>query len=547
MESSKKVNLPMDFGIEYLDSPAHENLRFLCQGYEELLANSAIMSFNSPVIKKMTIDIGRTTVDVQDFPKDVVRHFLEACYSGSFREISKSMFRDFNKIAHTFEVNWICEGCFIYFQSLLDTIDAGDYTSQLYLFNEAIYNWENLRNKKYIKAVIEKFKSLTKCAENFVTKFLKDISACSAKNLSVLLKMADESTLLRVLILGLRNEKSPLHPNIRMILEKLDFSDFFMRSESNIRLYRRLTKRLQEIENPSTEDYKLILKMFCPSKDQTRVLANLHHDRLGQLQLKYNRIALDELTTFLIASPLVKNFYIFFDAIEIWLSEKPKELSKTPIIDFDGYVKSLEKIVTKKRWQLLAQEYITSKDLPHMRGLIGKILSSHNLTTNENYIRVRSNLDYTPDELFGRNQNMQFKYERKCDKSLCIDKGDCGFILSSLIPRGPSFDDIFSIFLLNNPKLYPDDIHFHEHSVKAENLHFALDITNSDGKTMLNVPVTWHGEPCRDDTGKYWHWGPHNFYKEGEGLRNEFDKQFRNYNWHGRTSKIRPVVFIINN
>ena len=119
MVSVTKVNLPMDFGIEYLDSPAHENLRFLCQGDEELLANSAIMSFNSPVVKKMTIDIGRTTVDVQDFPKGVVRHFLEACYSGSFREISKSLFRDFNKIAHTFEVNWICEWCFIYILSIV--------------------------------------------------------------------------------------------------------------------------------------------------------------------------------------------------------------------------------------------------------------------------------------------------------------------------------------------------------------------------------------------------------------------------------------------
>ena len=109
------------------------------------------MSFNSPVIKKMTIDIGRTTVNVQDFPKDIVRHFLEASYSGSLRGISKSLFRDFNKIAHAFEVNWICEECFIYFQSLLDTIEAEDYTSQLYLFTEAIYILENLKKQEIHK------------------------------------------------------------------------------------------------------------------------------------------------------------------------------------------------------------------------------------------------------------------------------------------------------------------------------------------------------------------------------------------------------------
>ena len=325
MESSKKVNLPMDFGIEYLDSPAHENLRFLCQGYEELLANSAIMSFNSPVIKKMTIDIGRTTVDVQDFPKDVVRHFLEACYSGSFREISKSMFRDFNKIAHTFEVNWISDGCFIYFQSLLDTIEADDYASQLYLFTEAIYILENLRNKKYIRAVIENFKSLTNCAENFVTEFLKDISACSPKNLSVLLKMADEPTLIKVLINSLENDKSSLHQNSRRILETLDFSE---RLVSNEPQYRRLLELLQEIENPSTEDYKQILKMFCPTKGESNVksqvenLPNLHFHTFWELAEQQN---LDELTNFLINSSLVKNFYIFFDALYFWLLQKRKK------------------------------------------------------------------------------------------------------------------------------------------------------------------------------------------------------------------------------
>ena len=223
-----------------------------------------------------------------------------------------------------------------------------------------------------------------------------------------------------------------------------------------------------------------------------------------------------------------------------------KKLSNTPIINSDGYVNSLENIVTKKGWQLLAQEYITSKDLPHMRGLTGKILSSHNLTTNENYIRVTSNLDYTPDELFGKNHDMKFKYERKCDNinGVCIDKGDCGFILRGFFLPGTSLDDFFSILLLNNPKLYPDDIHLHEHSVQAENLHFALDITNSDGKTMLNVPVTWQYVPSRENTGKYWRWGHHCFYKIGEGHRHLY-AYFSHNTLYGSSCKIRPVVFII--
>ena len=53
----------MNFGIEYLNSPSHDNLKFLLEGDEAQLANSVIMSFNSPVIKTMTFEDGRITVE----------------------------------------------------------------------------------------------------------------------------------------------------------------------------------------------------------------------------------------------------------------------------------------------------------------------------------------------------------------------------------------------------------------------------------------------------------------------------------------------------
>ena len=72
MVSISKVTVPMDFGIEYLNSPSHGNFKFLFHEGKELLANSAIMSFNSPVIKKMTVEDGRTTVDVHDLSKEAI-------------------------------------------------------------------------------------------------------------------------------------------------------------------------------------------------------------------------------------------------------------------------------------------------------------------------------------------------------------------------------------------------------------------------------------------------------------------------------------------
>ena len=128
----------MDFGIEYLESPSHGNFKFLLEGDEELSANSAIMSFNSPVIKKITIEDGRTTVDVLDFSKDAILCFLVTRYLGNLKNISKAIFRDVNKIANVFEVTWLADRCFEYFKSLTDVVKEDNIADQVFVFEEAM-------------------------------------------------------------------------------------------------------------------------------------------------------------------------------------------------------------------------------------------------------------------------------------------------------------------------------------------------------------------------------------------------------------------------
>ena len=99
-----KVQVPMDFGVQYLGSPSHSNLKFLLESGEELLANSMIISYNSPVIENLTTNLFQSTIEVQDFSKDAVQCFLEASYSGDGKKISRSNFREVNKMGHVFDV-----------------------------------------------------------------------------------------------------------------------------------------------------------------------------------------------------------------------------------------------------------------------------------------------------------------------------------------------------------------------------------------------------------------------------------------------------------
>ena len=261
MASTPKVTAPMDFGIEYLNSPSHGNLKFLFHEGEELLANSAIMSFNSPVIKKMTVEDGRTTVDVHDFSKDAVQCFLEASYSGSLETVSTSIFRDLNKIAHEYEVDWITDKCFEWFESMVQMTEEKNFISQLFLFDEAMFISNKLKKGHYFEAFAEKLRSEAQLTEYFVTNYLSDLSFCAEKNLDAVLELVDthEYILVKVLLNNLKIGNSLFHPNSRRILERLDFSNYPSAHDS---LYSELLEMLEMVENPSKEDFRLIMKIL---------------------------------------------------------------------------------------------------------------------------------------------------------------------------------------------------------------------------------------------------------------------------------------------
>ena len=125
----------------------------------------------------------------------------------------------------------------------------------------------------------------------------------------------------------------------------------------------------------------------------------------------------------------------------------------------------------------------------------------------------------------------------------CSKKGDCGFILRVTAASGKP-DDSFNIQLVINPDLYPDEMHCHEGSLKAENMHLVLDMyfPNNDNPSWTNISSTWKGKPRRDGTNRFWCWGEHRFYKKGEGSKPTDDPFSWAWLW-GTTAKIRPVVY----
>ena len=492
--------VPMDFGIEYLECPAHGNLKFLLQNNEELFANSAIMSFNSPVIKRLTIEDGRSTVDVQDFPRNTMRCFLESTYSGELKIISKLIFRDMNKLAHSFQVTWLVDACFDHFQSLTEAVKVNNFDDQRFVFEEAMFILNRWKKQNYLETVIKKFTSLVSYTEYFATHYLADISSRSAQSLDLIMEMTkdQEHILVKVIINNLETEKQSLNQNSRHVLEKLDFTSC---PKNHASLYRKLFERLENMESPSVEDFKVIVRIMRQSNKVLNEMEsyvsvpNLFHDFL----LLQDIDNLDEVAILLSEPFLLSNSYVFYDSVYAWLCEKYFVNNTLQVSITDSFIKKFDDLKTKRGWKPLSREYVQNTSCKLAESLRDKILQNSNLITSDNYYRAPSNLEYTPDELFGRDHDIIFRLEKDPTKN-CSKERECGFILRVTAASGKQ-DSSFNIELVIDPELYPDDVHYHEESsTLIENCHLSLDITSSADNYYKDMPGTWNSKPCRDGT-----------------------------------------------
>eukprot|EP00116_Pleurobrachia_bachei_P002742 sb/3463004/ len=111
-----------DFERENISVPAHGNASFTLKDGSTIAANSFILAYNSPVLKKLFEEAGEIEHDVSDFEPEAVRIFVDVCYSGKLDIINDKIwdkvdysgfkaFSDFVKMIAVFKVDWAFAEC----------------------------------------------------------------------------------------------------------------------------------------------------------------------------------------------------------------------------------------------------------------------------------------------------------------------------------------------------------------------------------------------------------------------------------------------------
>ena len=537
-----KVEVPMDFGVKYLGSPSHGNLKFRLKEGGDIPANSMIISYNSPVIEYLTTDLMQTSVDVDDFSKNAVQCFLESCYSGNLQKLSRTNFRDTNKMSNVFEVAWLVKRCFEYFEDLVDEMDTDSFEDQIYLFEEAMFMWGTLKNRNFVEVVIKRFSyEIVKCDQFFVPQYLIDIPSHTTKQLDVIIEMVGEKKhiLMEVLIDDIKENSDSISTNSRYLLQNLNFTTDNMGSYKG-----KLFDTLSALKSPSKEDFGLILELFKQSdkslSDHIPKCTTIPNCRFLKFRLINDYPDMSSLIEFLATFSLVDNSYIFLDAVLCWAVQNSyigKGLidgNLTPITEtFTG-------VIRERSWKPLVPQYLVGKDrmCPGMAKMVAEMKKIPAFKSYKNYSRVVSVNDYSPQEFFQQDNDLKF-YFKHPNTEKCQVGEKCGFIVR-VTGLFKDVDDSFDIKVVIDPKSYSSDIHFNSQCTKVENMHLALEIKNID----CDYPVTWSGKPCKDASDKYYAWGQHRFSKKGEASFKKSD--FKPFYFHGSDAKIRPIIYCLD-
>ncbi|XP_063690670.1 uncharacterized protein LOC134823209 [Bolinopsis microptera] len=149
-----KIKVPANFGVEHINSPVHGNLLLKLRDGQEIKTNSMIMSYNSPVIDKLTTNLFQSTLEMDDFTKPAVDCFVEALYSGEVDKLEKDIFEEVNKMAHVFDVSWLTKRCLKFYKAEVLKFENNSYEEMLFACEIASRAHYNLKDSRYVSCFV---------------------------------------------------------------------------------------------------------------------------------------------------------------------------------------------------------------------------------------------------------------------------------------------------------------------------------------------------------------------------------------------------------
>ena len=531
---ASKIIVPADFGIENLNSPVHSNITIELSELPELLVNSLILSYNSPVFLEMFKTINTRILDMKRHNSTAVRRFIESLYTGDVR-LEKSLLKDFSELASQYKVAWLILRCHNYFYDLLETLNSADTEDMYLLFEEACQIKLLIADPVYMEQVTDKILSTGHKISEFIELYLnKNYLKLTKSQIKLILslKPPDYEVFLNVVYKHVF-ESQLFDDTSRAILLRVDlvrameadaqgYQDLFdlllVKLQDIPQQDRRLIHRLhldamKRYKTNHPEDriikseaisccakaFKTLKKMG--SKTELKLLPSKYH--LFQCYKIFKDMELSDFVNVLSLSSEVKSLFMLLEAIDMFAAWE----------NFNS--ETLHKVIScihDRSWSKVPPNFLRSLYwLNNCPDKLTKLLSCNQLISHNTHTVMISQQTTTPRSFLLEGGFYKFPFPRPRTTNCVVLSTQCG-VLVKIAPLSQDGEKKFALKIVREQALYSaHNMHFHTQLLQAERMHFVVEMYSEGEEDGINMGIAWaRGKPEFREEQIYWggwHWG----------------------------------------
>ena len=491
---ASKICVPCDFGIANMYDPFHGNVNIEFNDGSKIRVNSLILSWNSDTLCYFFNELRLTNVEIKDFTKEAVILFLESLYTGDLK-LEKSLFRELYKLSLVFKTKWLTDRCTEFLYQLCQTI-SNDFEELCFVFNEASYANNSLKNGKLVEIFVDRFSKIENIATIFVERYLNETFTSIA------------SETLNHLLLICAKDFVPVLKSLKQHLIEGDIEDTTRSLLSNFKIVECLADNLDIYEdvcellpnksgNMIGDDFKMltnlnlsviratrgIIKTFSKQVVPVQDIPNLFHN--GEM---FYILSNEEVIKRLTSIPNISVF-MMVELLVFWVNENYNLLQ------------SMTQILTSKLLcgvpRIFVQRFHESHDLVN--------LPQSFFSEDDTAVIVS---EETTEQQFVTTANYYKFYFQHPATLQCENDTECGFVLK-VTPCSKKETDKFNIQLVTEESEYPADIHCHSEVISAAHMHLVLEENyefeswcDKLEKNWHNVCISWLEKPeYREERG----------------------------------------------
>ena len=507
------VKVPADFGVQNLYISSQCNVTINLENEKTMRANSMILSCNSDVFLHMFSELGRSTVDAQDFSKASVVHFLESIYRGEVEvSFTKEMFREVCKLAIVFKVKWMQLQCFSFFKGLVGRFSCHSFEDMLWAYEEAKFAKHSLKNSSLMDIFFEKSNKDSAIGDLFIQPYLDTVNKVTLSEAVitelVCLGGSDQSVFMNLVKDRMIAQDLELDNISEFILRNIDLPhmrktssqlydeifDLILEKSENVtpKKWKEWRKINSSVQRNEYEASLLIVKKKSVTVSN---IPHLFHDISGRKDsLKAD---VDELLHYASHTYTIENMYMLIDLVSVVLFSSESE-------KWDSSIKKNYLLTNLKKLQKMRGLGTVHPFFIHR--LQHALPDDFRSAVLESSLVSTANSDFRSHEkylLLHRfvNSASDYRIYYHDTKTKCDNRTQCGFILR-VTPVVKDNDNSFNIELLTDPMDYPSDIHIHDDIIKPDNIYITIDEYGERRNTLL---TSWMGKPKGVDYSTIWY------------------------------------------